>query len=95
MTSERRKYRRERRYGVRTVTVALTEDIRRDMEREADRDNVSLASMLRRALDVGWPRVKEAARKRRTRSGINSGTGAGQCPLAGSFSGSSALTCRF
>lgn len=69
MANEKRKYKRESRYSGGPVTVCITSVMRADLERMADADNVGLAAVLRRCLEAGLPRVKEAARKRRTRGG--------------------------
>lgn len=67
----KRKYKRERRYTAGTVTVSITAEMRRDLDRLADADNAGLAVTLRRCLAAGIPRVKEAARKRRMRAGTS------------------------
>ena len=64
----KRKYKRERRFDS-AVTVSISQAMRTDLERLADADNLGLAAVLRRCLDAGLPRVKEASRKRRTRTG--------------------------
>ena len=69
MGKERRTYKRESRYAGGPITVCVTLAMRADLERIADLDNVGLAAVTRRCLEAGLPRVKEAGRKRRTRSG--------------------------
>lgn len=78
MATKKRKYRRETRFSGQPLTIGLEPDFRRDLEREAERDNLSLADLARQCLKAGLPRIKEANRKRRTRDGITGGTRAAQ-----------------
>ena len=49
------------------VSVRFTAEMLQDIEREADRDNLATAEVVRRAVAVGLPRLKDTARKRRRR----------------------------
>ena len=79
MANEKRKYRRATRFSGMPLTIGLEPDLRRDLEREAERDGLSLADLARQCLKAGLPRVKEASRKRRgKRRGTNGGNGSAQ-----------------
>ena len=52
-------------YGGGTLTVALTKEMRRVIEREANSESLPNSEIIRRALARGLPLVVDAGRKRR------------------------------
>lgn len=68
MVAEKRRYRRASRYSAPPLTVGLEPELRRDLEREAEREDVALADLARQCIRAGLARIKDTNRKRRGKS---------------------------
>ena len=74
MTTQKRRYRREKRYG-RQLRVMVELAQAAALEEEADAAGVSVSAVIRDAVARGLPLVKDARRKQRQRDRHAAGAG--------------------